>query len=96
MGENEMESNVMQEGLIENAIAERRMWLAVILLAIEDWKSGTLRVRREAQKFLFDEQNDFESVCANAGVNPENLRAQLRKAGRQVEMQGPLRFPLAA
>ncbi|MGH9700868.1 MAG: hypothetical protein ACRD5R_04580 [Candidatus Acidiferrales bacterium] len=91
-----MESNVMQEGLIENAIAERRMWAAVILLAIEDWKTGTLRMRREAQKFLFENQRDFEDVCANAGLNAANLRAQLRKAGRLVEMQGPLSRPLAA
>ena len=91
-----METTVMQEGIIENAIAERRMWLAVILLAIEDWKTGTLRARREAQKFLFENHRDFEDVCANAGLSAANLRAQLRKAGRQVEMQGPLVRPLAA
>ncbi|MGH9756272.1 MAG: hypothetical protein ACRD4M_00910 [Candidatus Acidiferrales bacterium] len=91
-----MESNVTQEGLIENAIAERRVWTAVILLAIEDWKTGTLRMRREAQTFLFENQRDFEDVCANAGLNAANLRAQLRKAGRLVEMQGPLSRPLAA
>lgn len=91
-----METTAMQEGITEGTIGERRMWLAVILLAIEDWKTGTLRVRREAQKFLFENHRDFEDVCANAGLNGANLRAQLRKGGRQVEMQGPLHYPLAA
>lgn len=91
-----MQSNVMQEGITEGTMGERRMWLAVILLAIEDWKTGTLRMRREAQKFLFENQRDFEDVCANAGLNAASLRVQLRKAGRLVEMQGPLSRPLAA
>jgi hypothetical protein len=45
--------------------------------------------RREAQKFLFDEGNDFSRVCAGAGVDPSSLRAQLSKIGRRINMEGP-------
>lgn len=91
-----METSVNHEEITEGSIGERRIWLAVIILAIEDWRTGTLRARREAQTFLFENHGDFDDVCANAGLSAANLRAQLRKAGRQVEMQGPLVRPLAA
>ena len=77
-------------------VAEHRLWSAVIVHAVQDWLSGTLRDRREAQKFLFEDSADFAEVCAAAGIDPSNLRAKLLKVGRRVEMQGPLSTPLAA
>ena len=77
--------------------AERRLWLAVLVQAVEDWRSGTLRARRTAQSFLFETTTDFETVCANAGLDADNLRSKLLKIGRKVHAEGPwTRHPLAA
>ncbi|HKN61017.1 MAG TPA: hypothetical protein VJW93_07565 [Candidatus Acidoferrales bacterium] len=87
---------VSRESVTEEFIGERRLWTAVIVNAIEEWKAGTLRARRAAQTFLFDSDNDFNSVCACAGLDPSCLRSKLLKIGHRVEMQGPLARPLAA
>ena len=80
----------------EECIAEHRLWTAVITRAVEDWRIGTLRARRDAQRFLFEDDNDFSRVCAGAGLDPSSLRAQLLRIGRKVEMNGPWARPLAA
>ena|ERR1700690_239350 len=85
-----------QEGVTEESISERRLWTAVIVHAVEDWQKGTLRARREAQKFLFEDISDFQSVCASAGLDPATLRARLLKIGKRVAMQGPYLHPMAA
>jgi hypothetical protein len=77
-------------------IGEHRLWTAVIVNAVQDWLSGTLRDKREAQKFLFEENNDFRQVCACAGIDPSSFRSNLLRVGRRVEMQGPLAHPVAA
>jgi hypothetical protein len=80
----------------EECIAEHRLWTAVITHAVEDWRTGTLRARREAQRFLFEEHKDFSCVCASAGLDPSSFRVQLLRIGRRIEMDGPWRPPLAA
>ena len=75
---------------------ERRLWLAVVVQAVEEWRDGTLRDKRLAQQFLFDDSNDFQSVCANAGLDPDNLRSKLLKIGRKINSTGSLPHPLAA
>ena len=82
--------------LTEEAISERRLWTAVIVKAVEDWRTGTLRARREAQKFLFEDDNDFNDVCASAGLEPGNLRSKLLKIGQRIEMHGPWSQRIAA
>jgi hypothetical protein len=77
-------------------VAEHRLWTAVIVHAVQDWLSGTLRDKREAQRFLFEDNTDFAEVCAGAGIDPSTFRAKLLKVGQRVEMQGPLTSPLAA
>ncbi|MGC2330396.1 MAG: hypothetical protein WA581_03000 [Candidatus Acidiferrales bacterium] len=77
-----------QSDVAEECIAERHLWTAVVTRAPEDWRTGTLRERREAQKFLFDEGNDFGRVCAGAGLDPSSLRAQLSKIGHRINMKG--------
>ncbi len=77
-------------------MAERRLWTAVIVHAVQDWLSGTLREKREAQRFLFGENSDFKEVCACAGIDPSSFRSRLLRAGRQVQLQGALARPLAA
>lgn len=96
MGSRQQIHVVSRESVTEEFIGERRLWTAVIVNAIEEWKAGTLRARRAAQTFLFDSDNDFNSVCACAGLDPSYLRSKLLKIGHRVEMQGPLARPLAA
>jgi len=96
MGSTKQIHVVSHESVTEEFIGERRLWTAVIVNAIEEWKAGTLRARRAAQHFLFETDDDFNSVCACAGLDPSHLRSKLLKIGRRVEMQGPLARPLAA
>lgn len=84
------------QSLIQNMGIERRLWLAVVTQAVEEWRSGTLRDKRLAQQFLFDDSNDFQAVCANAGLDPDNLRSKLLKIGRKVNTSGTLPHPVAA
>lgn len=68
-----------RENIAEDAVLERRLWTAVLVKAVEDWRDGTLRARRDAQKFLFEDEFDFKQVCAGAGVDPDSLRGKLVK-----------------
>jgi hypothetical protein len=86
------ETNEISEGFI----AERRLWTAVLVTAVEDWRNGSLRAKRAAQQFLFDDDRDFEQVCAGAGLDPNTLRSKLLKIGRRVAMHGPLLRAIAA
>lgn len=90
------ESRTNNEQVMEEVIGEHRLWTAVIVQAVEDWRLGTLRARREAQKFLFEDDRDFNRVCAAAGLDPSSLRNRLLKMGQKVEMQGAYRNPMAA
>lgn len=83
----------MSIDVTEEFISERRLWMAVLVKAVEDWRSGNLRARREAQKFLFDDAQDFARVCACAGIDPDNFRSKLLKVGQRVSMTAPLLRP---
>jgi hypothetical protein len=85
-----------QNDATEESISERRLWTAVLVMAVEDWRGGTLRARRAAQQFLFENERDFSEVCSGAGLDPQSFRSRLLKIGRRIEMQGPLPHPLAA
>jgi hypothetical protein len=87
---------VADNAVTEDLIGENRLWTAVIVKAVEDWRTGSLRARREAQKFLFEDHRDFNDVCASAGLEPSSLRSQLLRIGRKIEMKGSFRNPLAA
>ena len=56
---------------------EMRVWQAVIASTVEEWVHGPLRRAREAEQYLFDDQNDFRFVCESAGIDPDRLRAKL-------------------
>jgi hypothetical protein len=86
----------VQDTVTEELISERRLWTAVLVNAIEDWRSGTLRARREAQNFLFNDNEDFETVCSAAGLDWNYFRLRLLKVGLQVQMENPLNYGLAA
>lgn len=84
------------ECVTEESIGERRLWMAVVANAVEEWKSGALKSRRAAQHFLFENDDDFNHVCACAGLDASSLRSRLLKIGKKIDMQGPLGRPLAA
>lgn len=69
------------------SFGERRLWLAVVMQAVEEWRNGPLRNRRKAQEFIFEKPQDFEVVCANAGLDAGNLRSRLLKIGQMVNAQ---------
>lgn len=60
-------------------IAEVRLWQAVIVSTIRDWKSGSLRLKRQADQYLFQDEIDFPVVCQAAGIDLGQLRAKLMK-----------------
>ena len=80
----------------EEMISERRLWTAVLVTAVEDWRIGTLRAKRSAQEFLFEDDRDFTEVCAGAGIDPSSFRSKLTKIGRKIEMTGSWSNHLAA
>ncbi|MGH9559908.1 MAG: hypothetical protein ACRD3S_00510 [Terracidiphilus sp.] len=80
----------------EDCIAERRLWIAVLTTAVQDWRNGTLRNRREAQKFLFEGGENFERVCGSAGVDPSGFRSSLIRIGKKIAMHGPWDHKMAA
>jgi hypothetical protein len=66
-------------GMERETAAETRLWQAVILSAVEDWVSGALRTKREAEIYLFEDDVDFPRVCESAGMDAERLRSRLKK-----------------
>lgn len=59
--------------------AEQKLWRAVIASTVQEWINGPLRKQREAEQFLFMDNEDYRTVCFSAGINPENLRGCLEK-----------------
>jgi hypothetical protein len=58
---------------------ETRLWQAVIVTAIQEWISGPLRSKRQAEQYLFQDQKDFPAVCQSAGLDADRLRAKLSR-----------------
>lgn len=85
-----------QNTITEELIGERRLWTAVVISAVEDWRSGSLRTQRKAQEFLFGSDTDFQTVCARAGLEPSSFRVRLLKLGKLVEMHGTVAPGIAA
>ena len=88
-------SSEMHNTVTEELISARRLWTAVLLNAVEDWRTGPLRARREAQEFLFDSGEDFEMVCTAAGLDSKDFRVRLLKIGRMVEARAPFSVSFA-
>lgn len=59
--------------------AVQKLWRAVIARTVEEWVSGPLRRKREAEQFLFSDDHDYQTVCYSAGIDPRNLRRRLEK-----------------
>jgi len=73
-----MSVNMLQRSEVEDS-AEQKLWRAVIASTVEEWVSGPLRRKREAEQFLFSDNHDYRTVCFSAGINPEDLRGHLEK-----------------
>jgi hypothetical protein len=76
-GGNMSVDTMQSRGVEEDAV--QKLWRAVIASTVEEWVSGPLRKKREAEQFLFDDNQDYRTVCYSAGINPENLRGRLEK-----------------
>lgn len=85
--------NAKDEG--SEQLAERRLWTAVLLQALEDWKSTNLRRKKEAEEFIFKSGPDFSKVCLAAGLTPDSVLIRLQRM--KAHMAQPLdRFQYAA
>jgi len=79
-GDEMAESNVEREiATAQESVGEVRLWQAVIVRTIEAWMSGSLRQKRQAESYLFEDNNDFPLVCQAAGLDPDDMRARLSK-----------------
>ncbi len=58
---------------------EQKLWRAVIASTVKEWIEGPLRKKREAEQFLFNDNQDYRTVCFSAGINPDDLRGRLQK-----------------
>jgi len=72
------------------SVAETRLWQAVIVNTIREWISGPLRLKREAEQYLFGDNTDFASVCESAGMDANRLRTELRRLERGSKHGGNL------
>jgi hypothetical protein len=73
-----MSVSMLQSAEVEDT-AEQKLWRAVIASTVEEWVSGPLRKKREAEQFLFSDNHDYRTICFSAGINPEHLRGCLEK-----------------
>ena len=58
---------------------EEKLWRAVIANTVREWIHGPLRLRREAEQYLFHNTEDYKTVCYSAGINPGDLRERLKR-----------------
>ncbi|MFZ0211100.1 MAG: hypothetical protein WBE20_09915 [Candidatus Acidiferrales bacterium] len=64
----------------EGPIGEQKLWIAVLLQALEDFRSDRLRAKRAAEEFLLEDKEDFETVCDGAGIDASAFRTRLSRA----------------
>jgi hypothetical protein len=64
---------------VHTALAESRLWQAVIVSTIQEWIHGPLRLKRQAEEYLFSDESDFPKVCESAGMDVKRLRAKLTR-----------------
>jgi hypothetical protein len=69
----------MVSGVEDDEIAEQKLWRAVIANTVREWIRGPLHRKREAEQFLFRDDQDYRTVCFSAGIDPGNLRDRLQK-----------------
>lgn len=55
-------------------MSEIALWNAVIVQAIEDLFRGNDKERRDAFRWIFENNPDFKRVCDYAGIDPMYVR----------------------
>ena len=73
----------------QKPVAESRLWQAVIVSTIEEWIHGPLRLKRQAEEYLFTDNSDFPTVCQSAGMDVGRLRAKLTRLRLQSAIPHP-------
>ena len=73
-----MRHNIVH-GNKDEDIAEQKLWRAVIANTVREWIRGSPQRKREAEQFLFRDDQDYQTVCLSAGIDPGNLRDRLQK-----------------
>lgn len=76
---------------VEKPVNEQKLWTAVLVQALEDWRGDRISRKRDAEQFLFGDQKDFEIVCARAGIDANSFRARLRRT-RGERVTQPMRL----
>src|SRR6204780_6026886 len=76
----------------EEKLMEVRLWQAVVVTTIQEWVSGPLRRKREAEDYLFKDQRDFPLVCQSAGLDVGQLRSKMARLKPAYEAD-PLKLP---
>jgi hypothetical protein len=75
----------------QDTSTETIFWRVVLARTIQDWLSKSASLRREAERYLFQNSPDLSLVCASAGINVEYLRTHLNKVrGRRLRDLMPL------
>ena len=67
------------ERLFDEPGGARQLWSAVLLQALEDWRSHSLGRHLEAERFLFRSEKDLASVCRRAGLEVSSVAARLKR-----------------
>jgi len=62
---------------VSDWMPENRLWTAVLASAVSEWFSENQRLRREAEEFLFGDEEDFPFICSAAGYQPSRVRNRL-------------------
>jgi hypothetical protein len=76
----------------DEQVGVRRLWSAVLLQALEDWRSSSLGRQSEAERFLFQSQKDFAAVCRSAGLEPGIVASRLDRMKQDAEQRPKLPF----
>jgi hypothetical protein len=83
-------TNSYATGMNEHdATVEMRLWQAVVVSTIQEWISGPLRKKREAEEYLFKDRSDFPQVCQSAGLDVDRLRQKLAQLRSRVRPTRP-------
>lgn len=75
---------------VESAL-EQRLWRAVLANTVQEWIHGPLRKKREAEQFLFQDNEDYLMVCCSAGIDPAHFRNRLEKIRADTDLEAPAR-----
>jgi hypothetical protein len=55
------------------------LWRAVITSTVQEWIYGRLSQKREAENFLFQDDQNYKAVCLSAGIDAQDLRERLQR-----------------